>query len=68
MGDSRLANYRINEQQVEDPTRNDKVLESTNSGNITLDDTEYELEKDDQIKIEVEDDGELDNGDLGRRG
>ena len=51
---------------MENPTRNDKVLESTNSSNITLDDTEYELEKDDQIKIEVEDDGELDNGDLGR--
>lgn len=32
---------------MEDPMRKDEVLESTNSGNITLDDAEYELEEDD---------------------
>ncbi len=54
VGDWRLASGQMNEQKLEDPAEIDEFQVSINSG-IKPCDTEYVLEENDQVEIEVGD-------------
>ncbi|MCJ1349941.1 hypothetical protein MMC31_008184 [Peltigera leucophlebia] len=68
VGDWRLADGQVNEQQVDNPAQIDEVPESSNPGDKSID-AEYVLEDSNQVKtgMEIDDrksDSELEQGNL----